>query len=234
MLKVFVGIPCGDLARYPKFWMSLTCQHLGPGGIIRFAMAQSCYIDDNQNELGRLFMASDCDYVFLANDDQVYQQDTIARLVQCIQETGAGAAVSLCLSRQPPFYPLLYDVEESPGHFRPRLLRREDVNNRRIEVLSSGGGGTLVKREVMEKIGDPWWENTTFTNAVGKRTHLGEDHDFCKKVRAAGYKIMADMTAMVGHMAMFEIKPKVSETGDWMTVLERHGTEIGIPAPSME
>lgn len=232
-MKVFVGIPCGDLARYPKFWMSLTCQNLGPGGVIRFAMAHSCYIDDNQNELGRLFMQTDCEYFFLANDDQVYPQDTILKLVRCIEETKAGAAVCLCNSRQPPFAPLLYDLEDQPNHFRPRLLRREDVG-KRFEVLSSGGGGTLVRREVMEKIGDPWWENTTFQNGAGKRAHLGEDHDFCKKVRTAGYKIMADASVIIDHMAMFAIRPKVSPTGDWFTVLERHGTEVSIPAPASE
>jgi GT2 family glycosyltransferase len=196
-------------------------------------MAQSVYIDDNQNHLGRQFMASDCDYFFLANDDQVYADDTIGKLAKCIEETGAGVAVPLCLSRQPPFFPLLYDEETAPSTFKPRLLKNGDAG-KRIPVLVSGGGGMLIRRDVMEKLGDPWWNNGTIPGPNGKPIHVGEDVSFCQRVRAAGYTIMADMSAIIGHIATFEIKPQVLETGDWATTLERHGTTVAIPAPKSE
>lgn len=59
------------------------------------------------------------------------------------------------------------------------------------EVDGCGAHFFLVKREVLEAIPYPWFQCT--------RDSAGEDFDFCRKVKKAGFKIYADFGLYTGH-----------------------------------
>lgn len=78
----------------------------------------------------------------------------------------------------------------------------------------------LIRRDVIEAIPYPWFEC--------KGANAGEDFDFCRKVRAAGYPIYLDLSVYTGHivgpgfnfglremLAFREHTPHFKETGRW-------------------
>lgn len=63
------------------------------------------------------------------------------------------------------------------------------------ELLEIDGCGThaiLIRRDVLEAIGGNWFQCTGMLS--------GEDFDFCRKVKAAGYSIHADLGCHTGHV----------------------------------
>lgn len=64
----------------------------------------------------------------------------------------------------------------------------------------TGGGALLIKREVFEAIGWPWFKTEYMPmNEKNKCLKCGEDIWFCIKAREAGFKILVDPTLVCHH-----------------------------------
>jgi len=74
------------------------------------------------------------------------------------------------------------------------------------KVKAIGGSTVLVKREVLEKMGRPWW--LTVYKPVddeGRCYDLHEDEFFSKRAIEAGYDLMIDPTVICRHYKYGEI-----------------------------
>lgn len=60
------------------------------------------------------------------------------------------------------------------------------------EIDGAGAHFMLIRRDVLEAIGNDWWFQCT-------RTNSGEDFDFCRKVQSAGFKLYCDFSVYTGH-----------------------------------
>jgi len=60
-----------------------------------------------------------------------------------------------------------------------------------VEVDGIGSHFVLIRKRVFEALPPPWYKCTT--------PSAGEDYWFCRKAKAAGFKIWADMTVHTGH-----------------------------------
>lgn len=68
------------------------------------------------------------------------------------------------------------------------------LDPREGDVIEKDGMGChfiMIRRDVLEKIPFPWF--TGIDNA-------GEDFDFCRKVKAAGFKLYVDLSVYTGHI----------------------------------
>lgn len=98
-------------------------------------------------------------------------------------------------------YPL-YDFGWTAERIYQRIKGEEEISNEMllepkpedlVEVDGCGMHFTMIRRDVFEKMKEPWFVNYT----VGG----GEDFAFCKKVKDAGFKIYMDLSVYVGHIA---------------------------------
>ncbi len=228
MIKVFLAIPCGELSRFAEFWMSVKGLTLPEGVMIHPAsnVMRSSYISNNQNWLARAFMASDADYYWLLNDDQLYPAPTLARLLSYQKDV----IVPLCVRHDLPCEPLIYDRVDPkcPDNYLYHFLQKDEPEL--LEIVAAGGGGMLIHRRVFEAIPDPWWETHTVRIPGEPPTQSTEDFDFCAKVRQAGFKIWAAMNVPVGHSTLFTLVPARTAEGDWVTVFHRSHEQFAIPA----
>jgi hypothetical protein len=86
-----------------------------------------------------------------------------------------------------------------------------------FEVDAAGSAGMLVRREVLDTIGDPWFESTN-------GTVLNEDVIFCRKARAAGFRVFATADVVMGHLGIFNVRPARRE-GRWGALTEFSAAE---------
>lgn len=63
-----------------------------------------------------------------------------------------------------------------------------------VECDGVGFGAVLVRREVLEAVGYPWFEADAATGGA-------EDFDFCEKAKRAGFPVFADFAIQCNHAA---------------------------------
>ena len=202
---VFIALPCHDRSRYSGFWVALERLERPINSI--FHIQAGPFIVNNLIKLSQAFLATNCQWFFLINDDQIYLPDTIKKLVA----HGKDAVVAFSVNRKPPYRPLLY--REVPEGFTHLTLTNETGL---IPVDASGGGGLLLSRRVFETIPQPWWEVKSDPDG----THGGEDLEFCRKLKTHGFQLWADLDTRVGHIADFVLIPSLTENG-WMVNIGR-------------
>ena len=130
------------------------------------------------------------DYLFFLDSDVIPPIDAITRLVEHKKDIVCG----LYFQKQSPFFPVIFNKSEAGGRYDVKMWYEK---NKLIEVYSAGLGCCLIKREVFEKIGAPWFK---FTTGWGEVMRESEDHYFFRRAREKGYKIYCDTLITCGHM----------------------------------
>lgn len=221
-MKVFVAAPTGELTRYPEFWHSLAGQQ-GLNGIeVVTKPCRGVYIPNNQNALVREFLQTDADYFWLVNDDQVYPPHALARLLS----HDVSVVVPVCLGHDIPFRPLLYDTDRGDTE-GAHVRYLNDSDSGLVRIVSSGGGGMLIKRKVLEAIQDPWFEVHMAQIEGQPAMQSSEDIDFCRKLQALDIPMWCDTDCLVGHITVFIVWPyRDRDTRGWSTVISRGADHI--------
>lgn len=114
------------------------------------------------------------------DSDQVWQPEQVLRLVDHDLDVVSGCIKTL-------------DGDYALHREHKRLGELPDGL---FEVDSCGFGFVVIKRQVFERIPYPWFRLLPAVDGLGDDS---EDVSFCRKVRDAGMKIMADADVCVGH-----------------------------------
>jgi hypothetical protein len=132
----------------------------------------------------------ECTHILMMDTDQVYHdQDLIERLLAHDKDITCGKVHR----RYPPFEPIL---NVGDGHVSDEEIDKGGL----IEVDATGTGCMLIRLDILKDIPTPWFE---FAESDGK--NVGEDINFCKKAKKAGFKIFVDCGVEIGHLATVQI-----------------------------
>jgi hypothetical protein len=184
---------------YPKFWRSLVnmipfSQFMGLR-IDEMAMTERTVVDWARNDLAEQAMEAkspidDKPYThFLWLDcDEIFKVDLACQLAR----HDVDMVSALYYSRLAPHKPLVYlnahDPKDEYKHY-PLL----EIPAALVQVDAFGFGACLMKREVLEKIPQPWftldWRG-------------GEDITFCTRAKQHGIKLYCDGAYSVAHIGM--------------------------------
>ena len=157
-----------------------------PDGTVCALEDGRCTIAAKRNHMVRRFLEKKHLQWYLCLDsDMTPPPHTILRLLA----TGRDVVTAVCCEKEPPFE-VCAGHGKSGGWTRLNEFGGPDPVK---EVDWTGMGCLLVRRNVLEAIGDPWFE----ADPEG----VGEDIAFCEKVRRAGFKIYCDTGLWVGHIA---------------------------------
>ncbi len=231
-VKVFIALPCGEIARYGSHWQSRLDLDLD-GIQVLSGQGQGLYIDYNQNGLVRQMLEKEkqfglrFDYFWLLNDDMTMPRNTLKKLIAADKDI----VCPIMVMHDIPFDTLFFDTRLADGVYHHKYLEAGDRGL--IQGLAAGGGGMLIKREVFDAFQDPWWEthwDFPKPGEAGWPTRSTEDFDFCMKAEAAGFEIWCDLDCPVGHTTIFTVWPCRLADGSWGTSIERRGKHIVIPA----
>jgi hypothetical protein len=192
-----VALPCGELGRFSAFTYSLANLQLPPGSTK--SMAHGLSIPRSLNTILREMKGG---WVWFQADDQIFDPELLIRML----DREVDVLVPLIVRHVPPFSPVIFKEQNEDGEYVP-FAYDEIPEEGLFEVYAAGTGGMLVRRHVIEEIGDPWFEFSSH------EVH-NEDLEFCRKIREAGFTIHADASNTMGHMGLFTIWP-VFVNGEW-------------------
>ena len=149
-------------------------------GAMRNALVQACL------DQGR-------PWLFFVDDDQAFHTTTLNRLLALEQPVVSA----LILQRAAPFLPTAYAERDEDGNYLTLDLKSVGHNNL-VQVAATGTGGLLVRAEIFQELGPPWFVYSE---------DFGEDMYFANRLAEAGIPMLLDTGCRMGHLAPAGIFP---------------------------
>jgi GT2 family glycosyltransferase len=186
---------------YAPFWQTVTSLQIPPGSSL--ITSEGTAISFQRNAAVEHLLANpELAWLWFLDDDHLIPPATCATLLAHNLPIVGG----LYYTRRDPLrltaMRLSRDEAGRPSAFHPL---KPPLKPGLHQVDGMGMGCTLIRREVFEKVENPWF----LADQYGLQN--GEDFYFCLKAGDAGYKIYVDSSVRIGHLTTMAIRP--SETG---------------------
>lgn len=196
-----VGILSGDQTRWGWFAQSaLALQtQLPPGSSVLWC--QGLWISAAVNEIVRNMRG---EWLCLMADDHQFDADLVLRMLA----HDVDIVAPLCALRRVPFRPSLFHEKgiSYQGYTWGELCGKSGL----LPIDSMGGPGVVIRKRVLDAIGDPWFENHPH-----QRESPHEDLYFFSKCRQAGFQPYCDLDTVIGHITPSVLYPRQDRTGAW-------------------
>ena len=212
-VKGVIGVSSPELARYSQFYSDLTMVARPAGTALAHAMGQ--VISTNRNTIAERALGVGAEWIWYVDDDHSFPPDALTRLLARNVDIVSG----LYLQRKAPYKPHRYINEEANGAVWTQPLLQGDTGI--CEVQATGAGCLLVKTAVLKALELPYWRLGQMAPDV-----WGDDIDFCRRARAAGFKIWCDLDVLVGHYVIHSVFPSRDDEGVWTTRLMEGQTHL--------
>jgi hypothetical protein len=174
-----IAVPCMEMM-HTRAALALYALERPSGTLLN--MSWTCrFIAAKRNAACDLALQIGVPWVLFVDDDMQPHPRALARLLS----HGVDIVGAAYPQRYPPFGPnlaLLSGQGIEPDPAAPL-----------VEVAAIGAGMLLIRRQVLEAFGPPWFS----ANADG----VGEDYAFCHAARSAGFKIHVDACLQVPHLS---------------------------------
>ncbi len=178
-----------------------------------------CDMAKSFNDLCRMFLEHKrFEWLWILGDDHVFHPELLIRLLG----RNVDIVSPLCLKRTSPFRPVVYTERE--GKYWQISSDRLDGKTGLLRVAACGNAGMLIRRRVIEKIGDDWHRVGWQTPESG-----GSDLYFCKRATENGFDIHVDLDNHLGHIAHMAVWPVINEQGEYSAATRE---ALDLPAPN--
>jgi hypothetical protein len=212
-----VGVLSGELTRYAWAMTALRALQMPPDSQLTWVVGD--WISTAVNRIIASMRPED-QWVCLLTDDNPVPPDMLLRL---LDHQVPLVAPLVCL-RMPPYRPSLFAYHGEDG-FRPYALDDLPPPPGLLPVASFGGPGVVIRREVIDKVGMPFFEN--MPGPLG-REEPHEDLYTFTKCRQAGFQPLVDLGCVIGHCVPAIVTPEYDPgAARWGVRLWSH-TSLGV------
>lgn len=151
-------------------------------------------VDKARNELIKLAMQRDPDYILFIDTDNLIAPEGVDYLINTMKEKSADLVSALYFVKGKPYYPVLREYRN--GLF----WKIEDVNiGEIIKIDGCGMGSCLIKADVFKKTSYPWFKFNYEMNGE-EESQLAEDLYFCRQMINKGLKMYCDTRVISSHI----------------------------------
>jgi hypothetical protein len=209
-----VGVITSDLSRFANFQACIFGLMI-PNGSAWIQIRGNDIAANRNLVVGSL--GKQHEWIWFIDDDHTFHGEILLRLLS----RGVDIIQPLVCTRKPPYLPYAYD-----GYPTWRNVGWDELPSGQaiLEVGAVGTGGMLVRRAVLDAIGQPWFK-------AGKTgaDHLGEDLWFCEEARRKGFRCYVDLENSMGHVGTHEVWPTRVDNA-WRIELDLyHGIKARLP-----
>ena len=173
--------------------MSLLNMQTGPYKV-QFAPLKSSILFISREYLVSAALKGGADYILFLDSDQTVPQDLLIRLGAWLDK-GADIVTTLIFRKDPPYQPCVFASSEQLENGQISLkycdIASQDLT-KPFYVANCGLGCAMIRKELFEKIPQPWFLPYPYT---------GEDITFLHKAtKEYDFKIICDPTIEIGHI----------------------------------
>lgn len=220
---VLVGIPTSEVGRFMLFTISLAGTQQPHGS--RLHASASANVIENLNAIIK-DMHPEEETLWILGDDHVWQHDCLEILLgEMDANPDIDIIVPLVAKRNPPWVLVIMEkldgVLDEQGYqmYRTIPFNEVPVEPATWEIDAAGSAGMLIRREVLEAVGEPWFSSTP--DVEGRTVVMNEDVAFCTRAKSLGFRVFATNKATMGHLGIFNVRPmQRHEDGPWGCLTE--------------
>ena len=193
-IKIAIAMPTnrGVKAQTVKSLLELDCKY--EKHII--IATQGYTISENRIYIAMQAIKNKCTHILSTDDDMIFPISTLNQLLKHNKDI-VGVVAN---SRAFPLMPVVEFFDDDKISVTDRLMGRRDIPKELFECKAVGGGVTLVKTNIYDKIKKPWYDTETYDFGM---TKMGEDSWFCRQIRNEGIKIWCDPQIKIGHIGSY-------------------------------
>jgi hypothetical protein len=211
-----VGILSGELSRYAKFWECVLAMY---GSLPEGSSILPLYSQWTADNINRFVEAMQPQHAWLAiwANDHEFRPDVTLRLLA----HNVALVAPLCPLRSPPnHYSMFHDLGD-----RYQSYTWEELQGQRglIPVDAFGGPGLVIRREVIEAIGQPFWMNDPRSP-----TNPREDLYSISRIRKAGFQPYVDLDTPIAHDTVLTMWPTRDAAGNYGVAYYQGSYLIGV------
>lgn len=210
-----IAIPVGALGRYWQLYASLDTLHVPQGTELMFA--EGVNVAYNLNKIIREMKG---EWLWVMGDDHRFKDDMLMKLLG----HEVDVVVPVCSRRGVPFQTVLYKYASLDATaymtYSWDELSNDYPNGGLAVVEAAGSAGMLIRKVVLEQIGDPWF--------VWYEEKVSEDVGFCLKARKAGFNIYADLDQTLPHITPCELEPYRDVNGKWQVAVSVNNRRVSM------
>jgi hypothetical protein len=158
-------------------------------------------VADHRNYLVDRFLTTEAEWLWMVDTDMVFESDTLDRLMASAHWKHRPVVGALCFGanrRSTSIYPTMYWWTEGG------IIRADSMDLRSaglVEVDATGAACMLIHRSVLEKVCEAHpFPKGPYAFAWNNDMRVGEDINFCVRVKTAGFPIYVDCDIRVGHV----------------------------------
>jgi glycosyltransferase involved in cell wall biosynthesis len=170
---------------------------IGAAGIIN---SQGFPVDTARNDVCRLFLETDADYLLFLDADMRHPGDLVHRLLAHDLPLVTGRYQM----RKPPFHTVAMRKTGTGPHDYKAIEEQHGL----VPIDAAGAGCLLIARDVLADLrqifGDNWFQYQAGPD--GLRT-VSEDMWFFERAKEIGIQAYCDLDVVSTHVAQFEVDP---------------------------
>ena len=213
-------VPTSEIGRFVLFTLALAGTHKPDDSLV--SMQCSAAVTENINSAIRN-LRDDDRWVWIMGDDHVWDGSVLLDMLKVMDEHDeVDVLVPLVVKRNPPWHPVIVrslgQVSDEGIPMFETIKWEEIPEEGLLEIDAAGSAGMLIRREVLDKLEDPWFFSTPDKN--GRQALLNEDFTFCSYAkREAGARIFVTVDSVLGHLGVFNVRP-LFRNGQWGALTE--------------
>ena len=195
-MKTLIIIPCFELS-HMDFMRSFL--DLNKPDAANYIIIKNTLIYNARNNGADFAIENGFDRVMWFDSDMVFEKDTLERLMQDMDETGADIVSGIYFQRKSGAKPVVFDnvvwdVQQDGTVQAGATFFEKYPRDTLFDCAGVGFGCVLTSVDILKKTKAAY--GVPFTPLMG----LGEDLTFCWRARKQGARIMCDSRIKCGHI----------------------------------
>ncbi len=188
-----IAIPFCGRPVSPEWAMALAIQNYPLNLTRAFYLAGKLETAEARNKAVEYAVQKKSKYIWFLDDDVQPPLFALRQLIYTLESADDDVMVvsGIYFTKNEPTEPVIYRGEGQGAFWKWRV-------NDKFEIDGCGAGCMLVNTKLFEKLEKPYFKTI---DEIGDKTAYASTEDiyFCNKVKAAGYKILADASVLCNH-----------------------------------
>ena len=194
--RILIGVPTARYIEVDTF-KSIYDLECPKNTELEFQYFYGYNVEQVRNLMVNWSLLNGFNWMLSVDSDIIMPRHSLQRLLDIQDQTRAISSGTYIQRKEDQRIPEIYiHNPETGGHKHLPIEQAE--KDQILDVEAVGFGCCLVRRDVFEKVGNPWF---TYHSSLDLNKLLSEDVDFCMKAKQQGYQVVVDTGLKLGHIS---------------------------------